>query len=136
MSPANVIAPCLLTPCLSVPNFSRTAGQVNFRTIDFLFPMVGKEKDDDHDQSEKENPPNKSTQNKKLIFSEQFRFLPQPPPPPEILCVGPSSCILQGKEAPNIKNLRGQGSLEGGSGRGGGGFTRNSLCLCLSSGPD
>ena len=58
-----------------------------------------------------------------------YRILapPRPPPPRNSLCM-PFSCILKGKEAPNIKNLRGQALLEGGSGRGG--SCPNSLCLC------
>ena len=39
-------------------------------------------------------------------------------PPLDSLC-GPFSCILKGKEAPNIKNLRGQGYLGGGVWEGG-----------------
>ena len=39
---------------------------------------------------------------------------PQDPPPPfEILYVGLVGSILKGKEAPNIKNSQGQGSLGG-----------------------
>ena len=41
-----------------------------------------------------------------------------PKPPPKILYVWAFSCVLKRKEAPNIKNLRGKGSLEMGSRRG------------------
>ena len=40
-----------------------------------------------------------------------------PPKTPQILYVWVFSCILKGKEPPNIKNLRGQGSLLGGGSR-------------------
>ena len=53
---------------------------------------------------------------------------PKTPPTRNSLCK-PFSCVLKGKKTPNIKNLRGQGSLEGG-GSGRGGFWRNSICLC------
>ena len=46
-------------------------------------------------------------------------FGPPKTPPPEILYFGAFSSILKGKEAPNIKNLWGQGPLGGGGlGRG------------------
>ena len=40
-----------------------------------------------------------------------------PPPPAEILFVWDFSCILKGKEAPNIKNLGLRDPWKGGSGR-------------------
>ena len=42
---------------------------------------------------------------------------PEAPPPQNFLYVWAFSCILKGKEPPNIKNLRGQGSLLGGGSR-------------------
>ena len=63
-------------------------------------------------------------------------FGPPMTPPPEILYVWAFSCILKGKEAPNIKNLRGPGSLERGGGLGGGCPAKFFMCLCLFSGPE
>ena len=51
-------------------------------------------------------------------FSIKNLGAPQDSPPPRNSLRGPSSSIPKGKEAPNIKNSRGQGSLQGGSGRG------------------
>ena len=73
----------------------------------------------------------------KEIQHKEFWAPKEPPPPKKIVYVWAFSCILKGKEAPNIKNLWGQGSLGGGGGGLGGGFlVQNCLCLCLLSGPD
>ena len=79
-------------------------------------------------QATREYPGNNATESgakkhpKKLCIKN---FLRPPRPPPRNSLCRPFSCILKGKETPNIKNLRGQGSPEkvwegGGSGRGGG----------------
>ena len=68
------------------------------------------------------------------IQHKEFWGPQEPPPPRNSLCRG-FSCILKGKEAPNIKNLWGQESL----GRGvweGGGFCPNSLSLCPFLAPE
>ena len=67
-------------------------------------------------------------------FSIKNLGAPKTPLPGNSSC-RPFSCILKGKEAPNIKNSRGQGFFWGG-GLGRGGFCPNSLCLCPFLVPD